>query len=225
MPPCKTSRYMDSARARKNDGHMVWAAMFRQARIPIHAVPPANNTRHKQGKCLDASGRESHGGKEQDVEGDQPVDGETSAHPRQNGSARESAQAKESQQQAIAGRAVRTSENWQQRGQGTGGQAERSGADQDGSHLRGAPNIAQAGHQGIAHAAGRNVFEVRTLPAVQKKDHAEKRSRIEQERNSGAGCRDHQSAERRAEGAGHIEPDGIQGHRRGMIFRDRQPRA
>ena len=41
---------MDSARARKNDGHIVWAATFRQARIPIQAVPQANNTRQSREK-------------------------------------------------------------------------------------------------------------------------------------------------------------------------------
>ena len=37
-----------------------------------------------------------------------------------------------------------------------------------------AANIAQARHQRVAHPAGCDMLEVRTLPAVQKKDHAEK---------------------------------------------------
>src|SRR5947208_3794004 len=45
MPPCSTSRYIDKARARKNDGDIVCAATLRQARIAIHAVPLANNTK------------------------------------------------------------------------------------------------------------------------------------------------------------------------------------
>ncbi len=45
MPPCSTSKYIDSARARTQDGHMVWAAVFKHARIPIHAAPAVAITR------------------------------------------------------------------------------------------------------------------------------------------------------------------------------------
>src|SRR5439155_10803393 len=45
MPPCSTSRYIDKARARRYDGDIVCAATFKQARMPIHAIPLANNTR------------------------------------------------------------------------------------------------------------------------------------------------------------------------------------
>src|SRR5207244_13438596 len=50
MPPCSTSRYIDKARARKNDGDIVCAATLRQARIAIHAVPLANNTKQSHPK-------------------------------------------------------------------------------------------------------------------------------------------------------------------------------
>src|SRR2546430_16502774 len=50
IPPCRTSRYMDNARARNHGGDIVCAATFRQARIPIHAIPLANNTRLSAGK-------------------------------------------------------------------------------------------------------------------------------------------------------------------------------
>ena len=60
---------------------------------------------------------------------------------------------------------------------------------------------------------------MRALPAVQKEDHAEKRRSIEQERDAGTRRRDHQSAKRRAEGTGNVESDGIQRHRRSVIFR------
>ena len=39
MPPCNTNRYIDSARARTQEGDMVCAAVFKHARIPIHAPP------------------------------------------------------------------------------------------------------------------------------------------------------------------------------------------
>ena len=48
MPPCNTSKYMESARARIHDGDMVCAATFRQARIAIHATPLANKIRHSK---------------------------------------------------------------------------------------------------------------------------------------------------------------------------------
>src|SRR2546430_6625604 len=41
----KKNRHIDKARARKNDGDIVCAATLRQARIAIHAVPLANNTK------------------------------------------------------------------------------------------------------------------------------------------------------------------------------------
>lgn len=46
IPPCSTKRYMDSARARTQFGDMVCAAVFREAKIPIQAVPPLNVTKH-----------------------------------------------------------------------------------------------------------------------------------------------------------------------------------
>src|SRR6476620_6158913 len=47
MPPCNTSRYIDNARALTHEGHIVWAAVFRQARIPLHAAPAVANVAHK----------------------------------------------------------------------------------------------------------------------------------------------------------------------------------
>ncbi len=46
MPPCSTSKYMESARARSQDGDIVCAATFRHASMPIHAKPAANSTIH-----------------------------------------------------------------------------------------------------------------------------------------------------------------------------------
>src|SRR5215470_2458991 len=48
IPPCRTSKYIDSARALTHDGHIVWAAVLRQARIPIHAAPAVAITAHSQ---------------------------------------------------------------------------------------------------------------------------------------------------------------------------------
>src|SRR5207237_4327990 len=52
IPPCNTSRYMDSARARSHDGDIVCAAMFKHASIPIQAIPAAKNTAHNPSKIF-----------------------------------------------------------------------------------------------------------------------------------------------------------------------------
>src|SRR5271156_1271696 len=51
IPPCSTRRYMDRARARIHDGHMVCATTLKQARIPIHAAPAVNNTPQSHSKA------------------------------------------------------------------------------------------------------------------------------------------------------------------------------
>ena len=169
MPPCNTSRYIDNARARKNDGHMVWAATFRQARIPIHAVPLANNTRHSQEKVWTRPAAKVMAAKSRMSSATTPSTLRRAAHARQNGRASQRAEPEESQQQAVSGRAVRTGQDRQQRGQGTRSQAEGPGPDQDRAHLRRAANIAQSRHHGIAHSSGGSMLDVRALPAVKKK--------------------------------------------------------
>ena len=51
IPPCSTSRYIDKARARIHDGHMVCATTLKHARIPIHAVPAVNSTAQNHSKA------------------------------------------------------------------------------------------------------------------------------------------------------------------------------
>src|SRR6202044_1767607 len=46
IPPCSTSKYIDSARALIHDGHIVCATKLKHARMPIHPAPAVNNTRH-----------------------------------------------------------------------------------------------------------------------------------------------------------------------------------
>ena len=60
IPPCNTSRYIDNARARKCAGHIVCAATFKHARIPIHATPATNMTAHSKAKRLRAPRRKRH---------------------------------------------------------------------------------------------------------------------------------------------------------------------
>src|ERR1700680_1230337 len=50
MPPCSTSKYIDNARARIQDGHIVCATRLKQPKIPIHAKPAVNNTRQSHSK-------------------------------------------------------------------------------------------------------------------------------------------------------------------------------
>src|SRR6185312_13172888 len=50
IPPCRTKRYVESARARMNGGDMVCAATFRQARMAIHAAPLTNRTNNSHEK-------------------------------------------------------------------------------------------------------------------------------------------------------------------------------
>ena len=45
IPPCSTSKYIERARARIQEGHMVWATTLKQAKMPIQAAPAVNNTR------------------------------------------------------------------------------------------------------------------------------------------------------------------------------------
>src|SRR5262250_3131480 len=48
IPPCRTSKYIDRARALTHEGHIVCAAVLRQARIPIHAAPAVAIVAHSQ---------------------------------------------------------------------------------------------------------------------------------------------------------------------------------
>src|SRR5206468_120522 len=135
--------------------------------------PASEQYQAQPGKCLHPAGGSGHGGKEQDVEGDDSVDGKPYAHTRQNSGPRQSAESEESQEQAVASCAMRASQNGEQGGQRTRGQAEGSRPDQDRSHQRSAPDISQAGQHGIAHPSGYNLLDVGTLPAIQKKDYTE----------------------------------------------------
>src|SRR6185436_3384883 len=51
MPPCRMSKYMESARARIQGGDMVCAATLRQARMPIQAAPLKKRMSVNDGKA------------------------------------------------------------------------------------------------------------------------------------------------------------------------------
>src|SRR5258708_19865609 len=52
IPPCSTSRYIESARARIHGGHMVLATPFKHAKMPIQAAPPLNNNQQSHPKTV-----------------------------------------------------------------------------------------------------------------------------------------------------------------------------
>src|SRR5690348_7232716 len=71
-PPCRTSKYMEMARARMWFGHMVCAATFRLARIWIQATPATNIV-------TDSSAKVHHSGAAYVVKANTAVDTDTSA--------------------------------------------------------------------------------------------------------------------------------------------------
>ena len=130
MPPCSTSRYIESARARIHDGHMVCATTLKHARMPIQAAPAVNNTRQSHSKTWTLPGQESHRRENHRCPGDQAVHRISQPQPRQQCCSRQRAQPETGQQESVSLGAMRLADHRQQREQGSRTEAECAGADQ-----------------------------------------------------------------------------------------------
>ncbi len=116
---------MDNARARTYAGHMVCAATFKQARIPIQAAPATNNTRFSQANVCARPAAKVMAAKIM-IEAPTTPSTDNFPQPRQAPRSQQRAQPKASEQQAVSARPVRTRHNRQQRQHCDRRQAERS---------------------------------------------------------------------------------------------------
>src|SRR6266436_5189953 len=77
---------------------------------------------------------------------------------------------------------------------------------------------AKTGAHGFEDAPGGGLLETGALPAIEKENHAEKRSRVQEESHAGTGGGDDQSAEGGTHSARDVEADRIESDGRGVIF-------
>ena len=135
--------------------------------------------------------------------------------------AQQRADAERAEQQAIGHRPAAQPIARDQRQQGQcrrGGDAEHRGTEQDRPDRRGLADIAQAGDQGAAQPLARQlVLGQLAAPEQQHGDQRQGGEAVEQERRLGAVGGDHRTAHRRPEGAGEVEADRVQRHRRRQL--------